>query len=78
MIYTAEGDLDYVVKTNTTVRSLINAGSPAEFSAAMGRAGAEYVYVGNRVKQPWQELLTDKRYFKKLYDREGIRIYRRL
>lgn len=78
MTYTAEGEPDYVAKTNTTVHSLINAGSPAELSAAMGRGGAEYVYVGNRVKQPWQELLTDRRHFEKLYDREGIRIYRRL
>jgi hypothetical protein len=78
MLYPAEASVDRVLATNTTIRSLISARSPGELATAMERAGAQYVYAGHQVKQPWEGFLTDDAYFEKLYDREGIRIYRRL
>jgi len=78
MLYLAEASVDRVLATNTTIRSLISARSPGELATAMERAGAQYVYAGHQVKQPWEGFLTDDAYFEKLYDREGIRIYRRL
>jgi len=76
MIYCGEAEPVQVARTNACLHDLIDARSPEELGAAMKQAGADYIYGGNRVKQPWQDLLTDEAHFEKVYQREGIRIYR--
>lgn len=77
MIYSSEAEPVQVAKTNVRLHDLIDAHSPEDLGAAMKQADADYIYVGNRMKQPWQNLLADGPFFEKVYQREGIRIYRR-
>jgi len=68
-VYSSEAEPVQVAKTNARLHDLIDAHSPEDLGAAMKQAGADYIYVGNRVKQPWQDLLADGPFFEKVYQR---------
>jgi len=77
MVYPGEAEPGYVARVASVYEGLNDAESSEDLSAALAWAGAEYVYVGNRVKQPWEGLLADDGRFQEVYARDGVRVYRR-
>ncbi len=56
--------------------SILEATDPGSVSKALANDGVDYVFVGRKeVKYPFVKTLDDGRYFKKLYDKDNVKIY---
>jgi hypothetical protein len=55
---------------------ILGATDPGSVSKALANDGVDYVFVGRREsKYPYVRALDDGRYFKKVYDEDGVKIY---
>jgi uncharacterized membrane protein len=64
------------VMYQTHMESILNATHPGSISKALVNDGVDYVFVGRKeVKYPYVKALDDGKYFMKVYDEDGIKIF---
>ena len=76
MIYINEADPRQVEEINMRIRRVTEASSAEALAAAIQDNGMDYLYLGDRVEQPWGRFLLDARYFECMHSVGEIKVYR--
>ncbi len=76
MIYINEAPVEQIAATNALARRMNAASSPGEFAAVLRAEGVDYAYRGLRQTPPWYAYLDAADTFERVYEAEGVAIYR--
>jgi len=76
MIYINEAPQDQIAAINALAQRMNDAASPGELASLLRANGVEYVYRGLREPPPWYVHLDAPQVFERIYDAEGVAIYR--
>jgi uncharacterized membrane protein len=76
MVYSADGDSEYVADVFTLSKAISEVESPAALAELLKARHIAYVYIGAREPDKRREVLLTSPEFESLYDQGGVTIFR--